>query len=128
MITCPKCGELNGNDRSTCYKCGAAFGAAEYYKKICPKCGHIYSSRTDVCTSCGSRLGVYSGPPSHNSDSNSSNTWMYVLAVLIPIVGLILGFIQIGRGNNNIGKHLIILSIVLSIIYSLSWWFVVIML
>ena len=33
MRTCPKCGELNGDNNTECYKCGAIIGPVQSYKK-----------------------------------------------------------------------------------------------
>lgn len=33
MKTCPKCGELNGNNNTKCYKCSTPLGKIDGYKK-----------------------------------------------------------------------------------------------
>jgi len=117
MRTCSKCGELNGDSRSDCWKCKNSLGPVDTYKKICPKCGLIFSQKADSCEKCGGRLSVYSGESSsYPSSKESSGCWMYVVAVLLPIVGIILGCIYIARGDDELGKSLIITSVVVSII------------
>lgn len=59
MRECPKCGELNGDNNSSCYKCGAYIGKVETYKKICRTCGTVYSGSKTYCDSCGGDLSVY---------------------------------------------------------------------
>ncbi|WP_273324262.1 hypothetical protein [Vallitalea guaymasensis] len=112
MKTCSKCGELNGENAIRCFKCNNSFGPQDNYKKICQKCGSIYSSRTENCKECGSRLAVYT---SDNINSHSSvdrsGFWMYIVAVLFPIVGIILGCVYIARREDETGKSLILTSI-----------------
>lgn len=126
MKTCPKCGELNGDSRTDCFKCKAILGSVDTYQKICPKCGFVYSSKTESCDSCGGRLSVYT-PDAVNKTSYSDNSgcWMYVVAVLIPLVGIILGCIYISRGEDDLGKSLIITSVVTHIIAAILWFFII---
>lgn len=103
MRTCPKCSELNGDSRTECWKCKASLGAVDTYKKICPKCG----GRLSVC----SKDTEYKG-----SDSDNSGCWLYVVSVLFPLVGIILGCIYIARREDELGKSLIITGIVSNVI------------
>lgn len=115
MKECPKCKELNGENQTACWKCHTSLGPKETYKKICPKCGVIYSAKAVYCEECGSHLSVYSNQRTYSS-SSESNTWMYVIAVFFTFIGIILGCIQIAKGENELGKSLIITSIVASVI------------
>ena len=117
MRTCPKCNELNGNNRTDCYKCKAFLGAIDTYKKICPKCGLIFSQKIESCDKCGGRLSVYSGSTDYQTPiSDNSGCWMYVVSVLIPLVGIILGCIYIARGEDDLGKSLIITGVISNVI------------
>ena len=119
MKECPKCHELNGNGRTDCWKCHASLGPQDTYKKICTKCGLLYSPRAELCDRCGGPLSVYSeDTDQYTSGGSSGNTWMYVLTVLIPFIGIILGCIQLGKNENQLGKNLIILGVVLLFVYS----------
>lgn len=115
LKTCPKCREQNGENRTTCYSCGTTL---ESYKKICRKCGSVHGEKDEICRSCGGGLSVYSPTFSFESTEKESEgkSWIYVLTILIPIVGLILGLIYMGK-NDDDGKPLLILSVVLSIVY-----------
>lgn len=60
MVTCPNCGEINGNDRETCFKCHAQLKehvpALTAQQMVCPYCKLSYNSNTIYCKECGSRL------------------------------------------------------------------------
>lgn len=117
MKTCPKCSELNGNNRTDCWKCSASLGPSDTYKKICPKCGLIFSQKTENCDKCGGRVSVYSGESDYRAtSSDNSGCWMYVVSVLIPLVGIILGCIYIARREDELGKSLIITGVVSNIV------------
>lgn len=117
MRTCPKCNELNGDNRTECWKCKEFLGAVDIYKKICPKCGLIFSQKTESCDKCGGRLSVYSENTGYRtSNSDNSGCWMYVVSVLIPLVGIILGCIYIARKEDELGKSLIITGVISNVI------------
>lgn len=110
MISCPKCGELNGDNSSACFQCGAAFPRRADYKKVCPKCGRIYDARQDYCQDCPDmRLSVYTG--SEADAGSRGEIWMYVVGILIPVVGIILGCVYIARGDDELGESVLLVSI-----------------
>lgn len=41
---------------------------------------------------------------------------MFIIAILLPLVGIILGLIQVGKNNNQSGKELIITSLVSNVV------------
>ena len=113
MKTCPKCGEINGDNNSRCFKCNAVLGPVASYKKICPNCRTIYSGTKDVCEKCQQPLAVYNeSNAAVSSSQGGSSTWMYVIAVLIPLIGTILGLIYLGRREDSLGKSVLVTSIV----------------
>ena len=116
MRTCPKCNELNGDNRTECWKCKTSLGPVDQYKKICPKCGFIYSQKSETCEKCGGRLGVYDNTFINTKKSGDSDSWMYVVSVLIPLIGIILGCIYIARGEDELGKSLIITGVISNIL------------
>lgn len=125
MITCPKCQELNGIDRSTCWKCQTSLGsvgslgAGSTYRKICPKCNIIYSQKTDICEKCYCALAVFSPSTPNNSDNDHSNfsASLHVIAVILPFIGIVLGCIYIGKNEDSLGRSLIITGIIHAIVY-----------
>lgn len=104
MKTCPKCGELNGDNSTVCFKCGTKMetsGAA--YQKKCPKCGRIYDAKKDYCDDCpDTPLAVYAPAEevAYVYDSGNSSIWIGCLRVvawicfaLIIILGILNGIL-----------------------------------
>ncbi len=123
MRECPKCGELNGENNSECYKCGTKINHNLSSKKKCPKCGSIFKGNKDICEYCGEYLVTYDDryylDQYYNKSYTDSNTWMYVCTVLIPLIGIILGCVKISNDKrDDLGKTLIILGVVLTLVYS----------
>ena len=112
MRQCPKCTELNGENNTSCWKCGAALGPPDY-KKFCRKCGLTYSSKTTQCEKCGGPLAVLTTQETMNqvSASGGGETWKYILSFLIPFVGIILGIVYIAKDDEQLGKSLIFTGI-----------------
>ena len=46
-----------------------------------------------------------------------SNFWMYVVAVLLPLIGIILGLIYLARKEDSVGKNVLITAIVAGVIW-----------
>lgn len=117
MKTCPKCGEDNGNNNRNCYKCGYTFDDDKDVKKMCPVCSAIYLPGTKMCEDCGAKLVPYTDIIS-NYEPEMFEKWPYVVAVLLPFVGLILGLIFIGQQRRE-GPSTLGISIVSGIIWAI---------
>lgn len=119
MKTCQSCGELNGDKRTTCYKCKAGIGAAADYRKVCTRCGAVYAATAETCETCGTRLSVqsYSSSGSAPRTASGMEPWMFAVSVLLPFIGLLMGLIYIARGEDDVGKTLLISSLVAGIIW-----------
>ncbi len=119
MRECPKCGELNGENNSRCYKCNAFIGKVETGKKICRVCGTVYNGNKSTCDTCGGSLSTYD-PSAALAESyrSESHTWMYICTIIIPLIGIILGCVKSsGAKTADLGKRLIILGVILTIVY-----------
>ena len=149
MITCPKCGELNGENRDTCYKCGTKFGPKEGHVlvcscgannkpgsefchecgkslkavstfKKCPNCGKIFPLSANECDKCHYDLYVTGDTgatvvANPTGEGTKIEVWQWIVAFLIPIVGIIMGVCMISANDPDstyAGKKLIIWSIV----------------
>lgn len=51
------------------------------------------------------------------SAAGSDGCWMYAVAILIPMVGIILGLIYIARQEDDLGKSLILTSVGTSVLW-----------
>lgn len=121
MRTCPKCGELNGDNNERCYKCNTFIGAVEQGKKRCPKCDIAYPASKKYCDVCGESL-LSSQVTSNKQYSNtydSTPVWMLIISFLIPIVGIILGCIKVSQKDNDGAKKIFIATIVSIVLYSI---------
>ena len=125
MKTCPNCHELNGENCTECWKCHTPFPyhvstttyiAQDPHYKRCPRCGYTFSKNAKNCDSCGGRLVdcFDERPPQYNRVSSSSGDgcWLYGVSFLVPLVGFILGGIYISKGDNDMGRNMIIAGIV----------------
>jgi len=130
MKSCPKCSELNGDAREDCWRCHTSLkeNAQENKRKICPKCGIAYMTGKVICSECGTYLIFHDGAPrmtpadAHMKDSDRAGFLLTGLAVLIPLLGFIIGYIRISDGKTESGKTLIlagIISCVLSLVFSI---------
>lgn len=119
MRVCPKCGEMNGDNNTKCFKCDAILGPASTKKKICPSCKTIYAGSKETCDRCHCPLAIYGDGAGISSGGYDSGTpgWAYAVAILLPLVGIIMGLIYLGRREDEIGKHVLITSIIASIVW-----------
>ena len=127
MRICPKCGETNGNNLTKCFKCGANLGSVDSYKKICPNCGLVYGPKSETCEECGERLSVVADRPAVSfqqkpASKDYMDTWLYVVAILFPVVGILLGCAYIIRHDDFVGKRMIILSLVFMVLWGILLW------
>lgn len=127
MRTCPSCKELNGDSNEYCYKCNAYIGPVNsYQKKVCPNCDISYPPKKPYCDVCGRALVSASGVDYDQFEVKKSassvpcvETWMYIVGFLIPIVGLVLGCIQVAKNDKQGGRNLIITAIVSAVLITI---------
>lgn len=121
MRACPKCGELNGDNNTHCFKCGVFISSQENYKKICPKCGIIYSAKAEECEDCHCTLMVYNDSAAVSAEESRSETWPYIIAVLFTTIGLIIGLIFIAQKREE-GPSVLITSLVASVVWGILFF------
>lgn len=126
MKKCPKCGEGYADTTIKCNDCDIVLPTnkvASKTKKICPKCGNIYIGKNkcpDCDTVLSENLDMYS-PVEYSYESYGPGLFLYILAVLIPLVGFIIGVAYITGGNEDKGKPLIITSIITVFVCLIIW-------
>ena len=80
--------------------------------------------KEERCKQCDEELAVCArGLPESHGGSQGGEHWQYVLSVLIPLAGIIMGCLYLGRGEEEKGKNLLILSLILAPVFSLLLFF-----
>ena len=69
---------------------------------ICPNCDHEVSDLAVVCPNCGASLNnnSYNTPETEQK----ANGGFIALSIIFPIVGIILGIVEMNKGNKDAGK------------------------
>lgn len=130
MKECPKCGELNGDQNERCYNCNEYLGKSAPKKKICPKCMEVYyDSELDSCPKCHEHLRDYDSVSTGTYGSGGGYgpnvpTWAYVVSVLLPVVGIVMGIIYLARGEDDIAKRLLLVSIIVSVVCGFAYFMI----
>lgn len=119
VYTCPNCNSsLSNAEIVETDETAHAKGAP---KDICPKCGSKLKVGVRNCPDCGEFLAIgktweqkrRSG--NYYTNNGSSNTFLYVLSFLIPLVGIIAGAIFLTNSDESkksAGKTCVILGLV----------------
>lgn len=116
MKTCPKCGELNGEERTTCFSCRKVLENTAPYQKVCPKCRAVYSSKTERCEDCGVLLAVYDPRGLVVYTTTGARWWHYVIAIFLPLIGLIMALVYLNGGENELAKTMLTTVVVCAVI------------
>lgn len=90
LKTCVKCSELNGNNRTDCWKCGATLPAPA---------ASITADGPGALPAAKSQ-----GKPAF---------WQYLLAFFFPLVGIIMGAIALSRHEKGVGTRLLVFSLII---------------
>lgn len=113
---CPKCGESNKENATSCIECGESLlsinsvGVSDKDKRVkigyerCPHCDKKLDGSPLKCPYCGTDLSRKSTNRYYavNRGSNKGgNVGIYILSVLIPLVGLIIGAIWLSSDDKK---------------------------
>lgn len=81
---------------------------------ICSNCGREIADMAVVCPNCGTPTNAQTQPV-FDSGEEKANVGLIILSVFIPLVGIILGCIEMSKGNKKAGKtYLITVGIVIA--------------
>lgn len=116
MKICSHCGESNADDRNDCWKCGQPLTyCAE--KKFCTSCHNTCITQNDICPICGGKLVSFLDTENQEkAEKQTSDAPLFIIAILLPVIGLIIGLIQLAKDKKN-GASIIIFSIVAAAVY-----------
>ena len=98
--------------------------------KYCPKCGEELVDNAKFCKNCGTNLENMQSPPKSNEytvpvvegDHKVLIIIGYILAVLMPLIGIIISVYLLTRNSVNAkkhGKYILILGIAIWILSAL---------
>jgi len=113
MVTCGKCGVENVDGSKDCRVCGSPIWTPQ---RRCVSCGRSLAHDANVCPYCGHdyRASNYV-VPTKPLMSTGLKVVLYVLSVLIPIAGIIIGLVFMSRDDpedRHVGKMCLILGVV----------------
>jgi transcription elongation factor Elf1 len=94
-------------EKFNCPKCGAQNKSTNI---MCPYCEYKFKEQDYFNIATDDNINV------ENSKNNNSNTALYIIALLLPVVGVILGIVYIAKDKEELGKSLIIFSIIVFIV------------
>lgn len=132
MKQCSHCQTSLPDYAAYCMSCGmptdSAAKSAE--KKICPKCQAIYIGGRSTCPDCGIRLmdlsDYYAQNPGADVESHEKpNLFFLILALVVPMLGLLSGFLNFINGNKTAAVSYLtwaISSTVLGLVLSVLLW------
>lgn len=83
----------------------------------CPKCDGENPSSNQRCQYCSHILKVQPKDP-----DKTNNRSLRLIAFFIPIIGILIGLVYIGKGKDELGKSLIIFAVAGAIVMALIGW------
>lgn len=120
-MRCPYCGFENPDKSSFCNSCGKEIGAPSATTKpagsrYCVSCGRSFGVDANVCPYCGYDYRVqWMRPQVNETISSGMRILFYVLSLLFPIVGFIIGVVYYSKGDpesKHVGKMCAMLGVV----------------
>lgn len=85
---------------------------------FCKSCGKEINDQAVVCPYCGVQTGAFQNIPQQpaqpyaQNDADETNVGLVILSVLIPIVGIILGAVNMSNGKKKSGKAYLLAGII----------------
>ncbi|WP_405281717.1 zinc-ribbon domain-containing protein [Methanobrevibacter sp.] len=90
--------------------------------KYCPSCGVELPDGANFCKSCGAKINSVPGAeyhqrPAHEESHTLAIVLGYIFAILIPLIGIIIGIYLLTRRNSSKaskhGKYILIVAVVI---------------
>ncbi len=90
---------------------------------FCKKCGAEIMDDAVICVKCGSPTDNFTNTKKKSYDlrlrdaNEPANGGLIILSILIPIVGIIMGIVNLAKGKTRSGKAYLIAGIVSFVVY-----------
>ena len=93
--------------------------------KYCKYCGKPIEENAEICPFCNGLVSAQNNSTALSTKtgknkSSSVSTGLIILSVLVPIVGLVLGFMKLGKDNEAARNYLIVSIVSLSVSFLFS--------
>ena len=84
---------------------------------FCKKCGAQINDEAVVCPKCGCRTDNYEQPAAKKSEPDKTSVGIVIASVLLPIVGVIMGIVNLCKKKTSSGLTYLITGIVAWVIW-----------
>lgn len=120
-MRCPYCGFENSDRSSFCNSCGKEIGTPTGASRLsdprhCVSCGRSIQSDANVCPYCGHDYRAqWMRPQVFEPISTGMKILFYILSLMIPLAGFIIGIIYYSKQDpesKHVGKICIVLAVV----------------
>ena len=91
--------------------------------KICPYCAEKIKEEAIKCKHCGSQ--IEKDIKNLKASQHESYATFTLLALILPLIGLILGAVYLSKDNKldkKLGEHTLAISILFMIIWPIVWY------
>lgn len=117
-LKCPNCGSENVDTAVFCSFCGKEMKSTE--TRNCVSCGRSIAWNANVCPYCGKdyRVQAFAQPP-QPLISSGMRVLLYIISILIPIAGIIIGAIYYAKPEEeykHVGKICLVIGIVVTVL------------
>jgi predicted RNA-binding Zn-ribbon protein involved in translation (DUF1610 family) len=117
-VKCPNCGFENPDTAAFCSSCGKEMKSIG--TRNCVSCGRSIAWNANVCPYCGKdyRIQAYAQPP-QPLISSGMKVLLYIISVLIPIAGIIIGAVYYTKPEEeykHVGKICLVIGVVITVL------------
>lgn len=85
---------------------------------FCAKCGKEINDEAVICPNCGCSTGKNSASPSAPAEEDKASGGLIAASILLPIVGVILGIVNLCKKKTKSGTTYLLVGIVAWIVFA----------